>query len=376
MKYPYSFDPRKRRAAKIYTRTKIINGMLNGFLVPVAFLALFLYFGGSGLLLNTLPEGWIAVPLYAACFALILSAVQLPLRFYSSFIYEHKHKLSRQTLGAWAKDYAKSSAVSYAFSIAAITGVYYIMSSYQPWWLLAGALYLALMAALDYASPVIILPFFYKLTPLKDRKYRSKILAICKKLGVNGISNVLIANESQRSVKANALFTGFGHTKRIVLFDTLMGNFTKAEIETVIGHEVGHYLNRDILKGFLMETALIFPVLYACDSALRAFAPALGFAPYSIASLPLFMLAYELIDFALMPLSSFYSRRMESAADLFALDHIRKPVAQISTEKRLADNALQDHEPPAWAEILMYSHPAASRRIKMAEDWMRKNGKK
>ena len=128
MKYPYSFDPRKRRAAKIYTRTKIINGMLNGFLGPVAFLALFLYFGGSGLLLNTLPEGWIAVPLYAACFALILSAVQLPLRFYSSFIYEHKHKLSRQTLGAWAKDYAKSSAVSYAFSIAAITGVYYIMS--------------------------------------------------------------------------------------------------------------------------------------------------------------------------------------------------------------------------------------------------------
>ncbi|MBS3054005.1 MAG: M48 family metallopeptidase [Candidatus Aenigmarchaeota archaeon] len=376
MKYPYSFDPKKRRIAKIYTMTKILNGLINGFLVPAVFLTAFLYSGGSDYIASLMPESWIAVPLYTIVFLLILSLVHLPLRFYSSFVYEHKHGLSTQTLAGWTGDYAKSSVLSYAFSLAAVTGVYYLMSSYELWWLWAGAVYLAMFAVLDYISPVFILPLFYKLEPLKDRKYRKKILDVCRKLGATGISNVLVANESQRSVKANALFTGYGATKRIVLFDTLMNNFTKDEIETVIGHEVGHYLNRDMLKGFLLEAVLIFPVLYIVDMALRAFAPGLGIEPYAIASLPLFMLAYTLINFVLMPFSGYYSRRMETAADAFALDHIRKPFAQISAEKRLADNALQDHEPPAWAEMLIYSHPAPIKRIKLAEDWARKNGKR
>ncbi|MBI4018825.1 MAG: M48 family metallopeptidase [Candidatus Aenigmarchaeota archaeon] len=375
MKYPYSFDPKKRRTAKIYTMTKIMNGLINGFAVPVVFLTAFLYFGGSNYLASIMPEGWLAVPLYTIFFLIILSLVHLPLRFYSSFVYEHKHSLSTQTLGGWAKDYAKSSFLSYAFSLVAITGVYYLMSSYELWWLWAGMIYIAMVAVLEYLSPIFILPLFYKLQPLKDKKYKNKILKICRNLGAKGINSVLIANESQRSVKANALFTGFGNTKRIVLFDTLMNNFTKDEIDTVIGHEVGHYLNHDILKGFLLEAIAIFPVLYLTDIILKIFAPVLGFDPYSIASLPLFMLTYTLINFVLMPFSSFFSRRMETDADLFALNHIRKPVAQISTEKRLADNALHDHEPPRWAELLMYSHPAAGRRIKLAEDWMKKKRK-
>ena len=371
-KYPYLFNKKKREIARKYTRSKIIAGVFNGFFVPALFFLYLLSSGGSTQIFEiTKGLGMLAIPAYAAIFMILLSLIQIPLKFYYSFIYEHKHELSNQSVYGWSKDYGKSKILSFLFFIPTVTIVYYLMT-FPNWWIVAGIYYLIIMAVMDYLSPVVILPFFYKLKPYTDTLHKKKILNICKRLGAGDIKNVLIANESEKSVKANALFTGFGKTKRIVLFDTLLNTFTKAEIETVIGHEVGHYVNKDILKGFILETLLIFPILYLVDVSLNMFSSGYAIQPYMIMSLPLFMVTYMSIDFILMPFLNAYSRHVEAKADLFALEHIKKPKAQISTEKRLADNSLQDENPPKWMELLVFDHPTVSSRIKMAKEWKRK----
>jgi STE24 endopeptidase len=373
IKYPYTFDKNKRNIARGYTRTKIMSGIVNGIFIPIIFFIAFLYTGWSNIILEASMgiSELLVIPIYTVIFISILSLVQLPIRFYFSYVYEHKHNLSRQTVAGWVKDFTKAKFLSYVFFVPAVTGVYYLMGL-QNWWIIAGIIYIIIMAIMDYISPIIILPFFYKLKPYANKSHKKKILAICKKLGAGDIRNVLVANESEKSVKANAMFTGFGRTKRIVLFDTLLSTFTKAEIDTVIGHELGHYLNKDILKGFILDAILIFPTLYLVDMFLNTFSSGYGISPYMITSLPLFMLSFMLIDLALMPFTAWYSRRLEANADLFALDHIKNPIAQISTERRLADNSLQDDEPPKWVELLLFDHPTVKDRIKMAQNWKKK----
>ncbi|MBI4014707.1 MAG: M48 family metallopeptidase [Candidatus Aenigmarchaeota archaeon] len=367
IKYPYVYDRKKRAIARSYTREKMTHAFVNGMAVPALFFAALALSGFGTALYTVLPS----VPLYAAVFYTLLSIAQLPVSFYSSFIYEHKHRLSTQDVTGWIKDYAKSKALSYVFFVPTVAALYYFMT-FQNWWLIAGAAYATVSLLIDYVSPILILPIFYKLKPYTNRAHRQSILRMCRKLGVGGISNVLVANESSRSVKANALFTGFGRMKRIVLFDTLVRNFTQKEINTVIAHEVGHYVNKDVHKDIIIGIAMIFPILYAISAALGIAAPALNINAYSPASLPLIALFYMLIDFAVMPVMAAYSRRREAAADFFSLEHVRAPEAQISTEKKLCDMALIDDNPPKWMKLMFFDHPPARERIEMAEKWKRK----
>ncbi len=367
IKYPYVYDRKRRAVARSYTREKMTHAFVNGMVVPLLFFATLAMTGVGASLYVALPSA----ALYAVAFYTMLSLAQLPVSFYSSFIYEHKHKLSTQDVGGWLKDYAKSKVLSYVFFVPTVAALYYFMA-FENWWLIAGAAYATVSLVLDYVSPILILPIFYKLKPYTNSAHRRGILRMCRKLGVEGISNVLVANESSRSVKANALFTGFGRMKRIVLFDTLVKNFTRKEIDTVIAHEVGHYVNKDVHKDIIIGIAMVFPILYVISAALGVAAPALNINAYSPASLPLIALFYLLIDFAVMPVMAAYSRRREALADMFSLEHIRAPEAQISTEKKLCDMALIDDDPPKWMKLMFFDHPPAKERIEMAKKWKRK----
>ena len=365
MKYPYEFSKERRRLAKAYTRIRIINGVINGLLLPITFFYIFLVAGFSAMLR---PAGIIG---YAFIFLVMLHAAQLPLRFYSGYILEHRYGLSRQSTHAWFKDYFKGIFLSYIFFLPVIFGLYSLLQLHN-WWIYAGIAYFFLMLFIHYIFPIAIFPFFYKVTSYKDTKMKQRLIKMAARFGKR-IDNVFVAKESEKSKKVNAMFFGIGNTKRIVLFDNLLTHFRKDEIETVIGHELGHYVNKDSLRYLAIDAIKIFPILLIIDSVLRGSIGNFGISAISdIASLPLFLLAYNAIDLMLMPVLNSYSRYRESKADLFALKVSNKPKAQESTEKRLADMDLVDDRPHPIVELLLFTHPAPWRRIKMCRGWKSK----
>jgi len=376
IKYPYEFDPKKRKLAKVYTKVKIINSIINSIIIPIAFLILFVVFGGhvwlQGVVFSVTLEFLLQIPIYAFILSIFLVIVQFPLSFYSSFIYEHKYGLSNYKLTGWFKDFFKEELVYFIFFLPAITVLYYLIGLTPLWWLYAGIIFAVVATILDFIMPVILLPFFYKLEPYKDEIQKKKLLAMIRKAGVKNLNTVLVAKESEKSKKPNAMFTGFGKTKRMILFDTLLDSFTPDEIETVIGHELGHYVHRDSIKGLLIEIVLMFPILFVISLLLPP--PTVSYI-HIIATIPLFILYHSIIDLILMPFINTHSRRIEKQADIFALDVSRKPDAQISTEKRLADMALGDDSPHPLIETILFTHPMVKKRIKTCVEWKQKNKK-
>ncbi len=375
IKYPYEFDPKKRKMAKDYRRGRILIYVFGSLLS----LSMFLFILSTGyhiVLRDIAMQHPFPVLLYGLAILLILTFFKLPLTFYSTYVYEHKFKLSRYNISSWLNDVVKMTLIGYVFSLITIYFLYLTIQNFFPWWIYAGILYIIFMAAINYIYPIMILPILWKVHPYKDFRMKRKILNLCRKLGVTGIRNIVVIKESEKSVKPNAVFMGFGNSKKIGLFDNLLSNFTKAEIETVIGHELGHYVNKDILKGILVDAILIFPVLFAVDYVVRNAGPVFGVATIGdIASLPLIILAFGILEFLLMPFINAYSRHRESEADGFALDHLSMPLAQISTEKKLADLSLSDLKPPWIVEMWLFTHPATFRRIRMAQEWNRKHSK-
>ncbi|MBI2545505.1 MAG: M48 family metallopeptidase [Candidatus Aenigmarchaeota archaeon] len=371
IKYPYQFDPKKRKIASEYRRAKLIMYFLS--LIISLATGFFILYGGLHL---AIKDFVVQYPLetitYPFLVLTIFSITGLPLSFYSSFIFDHKFKIATYKLSGWITDYLKGTLIYFVFSLIVIAGLYFSIRTFDPWWFTAGILYVIFSISMNYIFPFLIIPFMWKTETYKDKSMRARILKLCKNIGVNGIKNVIVIKESEKSVRPNAVFTGFGNSKEIGLFDTLLTTFTKDEIETVIGHELGHYINRDILKGVVLEAVLIFPILYLTDHFVNLYSPMFGINGINdLAMLPLFGIIYGTLNFLLMPLSNTFSRWMESKADKFALEHVRKPVAQVSTEKRLADLHLDEVEPNPIMEFWFRSHPSAIRRIRMAENWKR-----
>src|SRR3989338_4538705 len=233
----YQYDPKKRELAKVYSRAKLINGLLNGILVPVLLFSALLVFGWSawmaGLSFSASPA--LQVPIYAILFVLLLEAVQFPIGFYSGYIHDKKYKISNQSIGGWLVDFSKGLLLELLFSVILVTGLYWLIGATSLWWLYGGIAWFFITIFFSNIWPVLIFPFFYKTGPYKDRKQREKLLGILKRAGAKNVKTVLVAKESEKSNKANAFFAGMGKTKRIVLFDTLINGFTPAEVETVIG---------------------------------------------------------------------------------------------------------------------------------------------
>jgi len=366
IKYPYEYDPKKRKLAKIYSKGRLMSGIINGIIIPIIFFAFFYFSGLSASLRDiAMPMGSLAIVFYTFIFLTLIAIIQFPLRFYSSYTYEHKYELSRYKLSGWFKDYLKSMLLFYIFTIPIAYGLFAILP-WQNWWIYAGVAYFFLSVFLSTIMPILILPIFYKLEPYKNKKHMKKLLSMIKASGVTNVKGIYVANESAKSVKANALFSGLGKTKRIVLFDTLLNNFTPDEVETVIGHEAGHYIQKDIWRGVIIDTILIFPMLLIVDAVLKATGNMTD-----IANLPLIFLTFRIIEIIIMPLTNTYSRHREAKADLFALETCRKPEAQESTERRLVDMALADHKPNPAIEFIFHSHPSVEKRVAMCREWKR-----
>jgi len=242
------------------------------------------------------------------------------------------------------------------------------------WWLWAWAAYAFVSYILGKVFPVVIVPLFYKYGSLEDKELEAKVLGLAARFDMP-VGNVYSLNLSKTTKKANAAFMGIGRTKRVVLSDTLIQNFTHSEVEVVVAHELGHYKHHDVWRLLALGLAASLAAFAAGFWGMKALVPALSLnSAADVAGLPLLFLIFYGVHLVLMPLMNGYSRRRERAADHFALKALETRDVFISCMEKLGEQNLADPEPPAWYEWFFYDHPSIGKRIEMAKTWKKDGG--
>ena len=281
---------------------------------------------------------------------------------------EHRYGLSNQTLGRWTWERAKGLAIGLPLGLGAILLVYWTLETFgMLWWLPAGVAFALVSVILARLAPLVIIPLFYRLTPLESGALKDRLEVLCRNAGV-AIRGIMAFNLSKNTRKANAAFTGMGASRRILLGDTLLENFTEEEIETVVAHELGHSVHRHVPRGIATGVLLSLGGLAGSAFLYRWSLETMGFSGLTdLAALPLLALWISLIASITAPLGNLQSRRHEREADRYAVHATGKKAAFIGALRKLQHSNLADPAPHPLVEVLFYSHPPMAKRIAMAE---------
>ncbi len=301
----------------------------------------------------------------------------LPVNFYKDYYLEHKYKLSNQTLGKWVFENIKSLVVSLIIGIPILLIFYYVLNKFGTlWWLPFAIILFIISVVLARLVPVIILPIFYKISPVDNEELKERITKIAGDAGIK-VENVFKFDMSKNTRKANAAFTGLGKSKRILLGDTLMDNYTIDEIETVVAHELGHYKKKHIIKNIMIGTAASFGTLFLVAYLYNISIEWFGFHRLTdIAALPLLTVWAMLIGLIETPLTNILSRKFEYEADEYAVSATNKASAFISTLNKLTDQNLADKHPHPFVEWFFYSHPSVTKRVDAIRRFVVQSGMK
>lgn len=361
--------------SKKYNNIKLAVGITETILSFLLIL-LFLFSGYSKILtayLYTLSQSdYLVLVLFTLITGFALSIVLFPLNFYSSYILEHKYKLSNQTLVKYFTESIKSILVSGAIGIPILLLFYFTLKQFgDNWWLIFSSAMFFISVILSQIFPVIIFPIFYKVKPVEDEELKERIRTLAQSAGLK-VQNVYSFDMSKNTKKANAAFTGLGKTKRIILGDTLLSSYTKDEIETVIAHELGHYKKKHILKNIIYGTINSFALFFIISIIYKGSLSWFGFSSITdIAALPLLTLWAMLVGLIQTPIGNILSRKFEYEADEYAIEVTKKPFSFIQTLNKLTEQNLGDKEPHPFVEWYFYSHPSVKKRISAIENYAR-----
>ena len=320
--------------------------------------------GAAGTALNR----GLVVLVYVALLALLHEAGSLPIAFYGGLVLERRYGLSNERVPAWLRDQAKAFALTLVLGGGAALLVFGLIArSPDGWWVPAGLIFVLLVIGLANLAPVLILPLFYRVKPLDRESLRLRLLALADRAG----ARVLGAYEwglAEKTKKANAALVGLGSTRRILVSDTMLAEYSEDEIEVVLAHELAHHVHGDIWKGIVFEAGLIMAGFYAAARVLAgSWEPAGLRGPADIAGLPLLLLAAGAVSLVMQPAAHAMSRAFERSADRFAIQLTRNPGAFISAMRRLGERNLAEEEPSWLVRWLFYSHPPLRERIAAAQ---------
>jgi len=316
----------------------------------------------------------LAVFLYVLLLMLISKLLGLSLDYYG-FRLEHRFHLSNQRLGAWFWDQCKGFLVGLILAGIVAELVYFLLrQTPQHWWVAGWALFLALFVLMAQLAPVVLFPIFYKFQPLENEELKARLVKLSERAGTR-VRGVYQWKLSEKSKKANAALTGLGNTRRIILADTLLENYSADEIEAVLAHELGHHVHRHIMKSIAIQAGVTLVGFWGANWALHyAIDRYHMFETLSdFANLPLLVLVSTVLSFLLMPALNAYSRYNERQADRYAFQSIASVGPFISSMNKLAEQNLAERTPSKWVEWLFHSHPAISKRVAAAEAWGRKS---
>jgi STE24 endopeptidase len=325
-------------------------------------------------LVAALPGWWWSQVLLATLAVAVLGRLlTLPFGLRAEAV-RREYGLSTQTWATWSADVAKGLVVD-----AVLTGALLLLvvglarAAPQLWWAWAAGLTAALVIVVSFAYPLVVEPVFNRFTPLPAGELREDLLALAERDGVP-VEQVLVADASRRTTALNAYVSGFGGTRRIVLYDTLLASASPAEVELVVAHELAHARNRDVLTGTLLgalggAAAVVGLYLLLSATPLLRWAGALSVGDPRVVPL---LLALAAVGALLAgPLANVVSRRLETRADVSALDLTRDPATFAAAQQRLARTNLSDLDPHPLAYWLFATHPSTTERLALAREWQR-----
>ena len=363
-------DREKLKKISAYTIDSANFGLLSTLASQVFFLLLLLSGFLPWLVQAIQSQGWgeiVPALIFFALLSVITNLFQVPFDLYDTFVIENRYGFNTKTLKLWVVDLLKSLALS-----ATLGGLLlWLLLSLaihggNLWWLWAWVLVGAFELLMIWLYPVILAPLFNKFIPVENQELTRRIEALMQKAGLRS-KGVFQMDASKRSRHTNAYFTGLGKSKRIVLFDTLVGSHTPEEIEAVLAHEIGHWKKKHVLKQLILVETLSLVGFFLLARLLPwAFIyQTFGFPePTLYVGLLLIAALFSCPAYFAQPLESAFSRKMEQEADDFALRMISSPTPLVTAFKRLAVDNLANLIPHPLYAWFYYSHPPLVERIR------------
>jgi len=352
---------------KKYNRIKIIANIFETSIFIV--LLVFLVFSNYSIKLKEYAYShsnnpYITFLIFCLFIGIIELILTFPISFYTGYIIEHRFELSNQTLF----DYFKELIKSFFISIVILTPIsllfYFLLRNFQNnWWFLMGIFVFFFTILLSRIAPILIFPLFYKFKPLENEELKNRLGKLCHNSGIK-FEGIFSFNLSKNTKKGTAGFTGIGKSRRIILADTLLENFTLEEIEAVFAHEIGHYKLKHIWKGIVTGGLITFIGLFIVNKLLLLSVDYFNYTGVDdITAFPLILLYLILFSIIFLPMNNVISRKFENSADRFSVKLTKNPASFISSMEKLVKQNLADPEPNPVIEFIFYSHPSIGKRI-------------
>ncbi len=362
--------PERQKQAKEYARTNRYLTFAD--LALAGILLLLLVFGGFStrltefLNLPVVPSAVIYLIILIAAYGVI----SLPIIYYRGFVLSRRYGLSNQNLTGWLSDLIKAGALMLILGAAVIAASYWFITLLpQLWWLFAWGFAVLASLILSILAPLVIVPLFFNMKPLANTELKERLEHLVRRAGVEvgGFYNIEF---SSKSTTANAAMMGVGRTKRIVLSDTLLSQYSAPEIEVIMAHEMGHNRHRDMLRLFVFQSAILLVTFYAAGMIFKALIEPLGFSALSdVSAFPMLILIFSAVSLPLSIIATGYGRCVEAEADAYALELTNDPNSFISAIVKLTNQNLAEAEPSRWVELLLYDHPSYRSRLEYAKKY-------
>jgi STE24 endopeptidase len=313
-----------------------------------------------------LEEG-MTVVVFTIMLMVIMQVVEFPFAFYQGHLLEHHYGLSTQSTRHWLADQAKGVALGMALAVAGTGVIYFALREFPGrWWWISSVVFVLATIVLARVAPVLLLPIFYKFKPLDRPALVDRLMALATRArtDVVGVFEWVLSGHTR---KANAALAGMGRTRRILLSDTLLADYSEDEIEVILAHELAHHVHRDLWRGIAVQSVILAGGFFVADAVLRAVAEPLALRGVSDpAGLPVLLLCGGIWSLLAMPLGNAMSRAQERAADRYALTATRNVDAFVTAMKRLSQQNLAEEYPSPIVRWLFYSHPPIRERIDAA----------
>ncbi len=349
-------------------------GTVWGLLVP-----LLLLFTGISARLRDVARGigrnwFLTVAIYGILFTIVGAVLSLPLDYYQDFVRPHAYGLSDQTAAKWWSDQAKGLAVG-CVGVALFLWIPYLLLRKSPrrWWLYSGLTAFPLLLLLLFITPVWIEPLFNKFGPMKDKALESQILGLADRAGIEG-SRVYEVDKSVDTKTVNAYVTGFGGSKRIVLWDTTLAKLSPPEVLFVMGHEMGHYVLGHTWQLILLGTVLAlfgaWVIHLTAGELIDRYRERFGFSELAdVASLPLMALLLGVFSLVLSPAVLAFGRHVEHEADRFGLEITRDNHDCATAFVKLQQENLSNPRPGLLYKLWRADHPPLGERIDFCNEY-------
>jgi STE24 endopeptidase len=348
----------------------------------LAFLTVVVFSGFARRLADAFHTGtgrrWLLTVLLVGAFCLL--ADELIALIFGLIRLEHLRAwgMTEQSVGSWLGDFTIALAVSAVFGAVVLGGLYVLLRRFpRHWWLPAGVLSGLLGIFIAFVLPILITPLFNTFTPLAETKWaplQDQVERLAERAGLP-VDEVLVMDASRQSYHSNAYFTGFGATRRIVLYDNLLKKHEPAEVESILAHEMGHWRHQHIAKGIALGTLGALVGFWLLSRILTA---TVGRPPFRLdrpsdpAGIPLVLLLVSVGGWLALPVQNAITRTFERQADVAALELAGQPKAFKEAEIRLARDNISNVAPNRLSVLWFATHPTVVERIRMAEEWQNK----